>query len=81
MQCDRCAGLVVAEQFIGGAPPMEDGSMAKGGVSIAVRSTFPFAQARYRSYGVRREAEKIGKNAVRRTQRFVAMSSDRIIDR
>jgi hypothetical protein len=35
--------------------------MADGGVSIAVRSIFPFKQARLLSFKVRREAEKGGR--------------------
>jgi hypothetical protein len=58
---------------------MEAGSMEDGGVSIAVRSIFPFKQARLLSYEVRQEPEKMGEHVVRRRQRFVAMSSDRII--
>jgi len=54
--------------------------MVDGGVSIAVRSNYPGKQARILSYEVLQEAEKTAGKVVRRAQRFVAMTSDRIID-
>jgi hypothetical protein len=54
--------------------------MVDGGVSIAVRSVYPGKQARILSFEVLEEAKKTAGNIVRRAQRFVAMSSNRIID-
>jgi hypothetical protein len=54
--------------------------MMDGGVSIAVQSIYPGKQARILSYEVLQEAEKTAGKVVRRAQRFVAMTSDRIID-
>ena len=54
--------------------------MVDGGVSIAVRSSYPGKQARILFYEVLQEAEKTAGRVVRRAQSFVAMSNNRTID-
>lgn len=54
--------------------------MVDGGVSIAVRSVYPGKQARILSCEMLQEAKKTADQVVRRAQRFVAMSSNRITD-
>jgi hypothetical protein len=53
MRCERCAGLVVAEQFIGGATSNGGWVYTGGGVSIAVRlKKYSGNQARVLSYDI-----------------------------